>query len=144
MIDWHTHQKLNAVASHRLHLESARSAQEALDMVSAALTEATYDPAVEPNFVGINMRNGDWPDANKMARSSLDEIAPDRPVFLLFNGYHSMVINTAGMEAFGLSLEQYPDGILLEKEAFDICDDLSNVGEDVLDQWILDEAKYAA
>ena len=144
MIDWHTHQKLNAVASHRLHLESARSAQEALDMVSAALTEAKYDPAVERNFVGINMRNGDWPDADKMVRSSLDEIAPDRPVFLLFNGYHSMVINTAGMEAFGLSLEQYPDGILVEKEAFDICDDLSNVGEDVLDQWILDEAKYAA
>jgi predicted amidohydrolase YtcJ len=144
MIDWHTHQKLNAVASHRLHMESAKSAQEALDMVASALQDPRYDSSTELNFVGINMRNGDWPDTERMVRQSLDEISPDRPVFLMFNGYHSMVINSAGMARFGLSVDKYPDGILVEKDAFDISHDLSNVGEDVLDQWIFDEAKYAA
>jgi hypothetical protein len=32
----------------------------------------------------------------------------------------------------------------LEKEAFDVSGILSNLGEDVLDQWIFEEAKYAA
>lgn len=144
MIDWHTHQKLNAVAEHRLPLQSAKSAQQALDMVAAALKDPKYDPNVELNFVGINMRNGDWPDREKMCRASLDAISPDRPVFLMYNGYHSMAINTAGMQAMGVDLKQFPDGCLVEMDAFKISHDLNTVGEDVLDQWVFEEAKYAA
>jgi predicted amidohydrolase YtcJ len=144
MIDWHTHQKLNAVAQHRLHLESAQSAQQALDMVTAALSDPKYSSAVERNFVGVNLRNGTWPDPEKMCKASLDAISPERPVFLLWNGYHSMCVNTAGLKAVGKNPDEYPDGVLLEKEAFDVSGILSNLGEDVLDQWIFEEAKYAA
>ena len=144
MIDWHTHQKLNAVAQHRLHLESAQSAQQALDMVSTALKSPKYSSEPESNFVGVNMRNGTWPDSEKMCRTSLDAISPDRPVFLIFNGYHSVCANTAGLKAAGLEVETYGDGILLEKEAFELSNYLSDLGDETLDRWIFEEAKYAA
>ena len=144
MIDWHTHQGLNAVAEHRLHMESARSAKEALEMVAEALEDPRYDPKIELNFVGINMRNAEWTDAHLMTRQSLDKISADRPIFLLFNGYHSMCINTAGMKRTGTSIEQFPDGLLYEKDAFKISHDLSNLGDEVLDKWIAEEAQYAA
>ena len=144
MIDWHTHQKLNAVASHRLHLESATSARMALDMVSQALVDPKYDPSKELNLVGVNMRNGFWPDAELMCRKELDKLSTTRPIYLIWNGYHSMCVNTIGLERAGVKVEDYDDGILVEQDAFRISHDLSNVGEDVLDQWIFDEAKYAA
>lgn len=144
MIDWHTHQKLNAVAQHRLHLEKAETAQQALDMVSEALLNPKYSSDPSSNFVGVNMRNGTWPDPEKMCRESLDAISKDRPVFLIFNGYHSMCVNTAGLARCELRVDDYDSGVLLEKEAFDVSNILSKLGEDVLDQWIFEEADHAA
>jgi hypothetical protein len=144
LIDWHTHQKLNAVASHRLDLQSAKSATEALAMVKEALIDPRYDPAEEPNFVALNLRNATWSDSDRLDRHLLDELSLDRPIFLMFNGYHSMCCNTAGLKRFGIKVEDYPDGMLYEKDAFNISHDLSTVSEAVLDQWIDQEAKRAA
>ena len=144
LIDWHTHQRLNAVASHRLDLKTAQSAAEALEMVARALVNPRYDPLIEINLVGVNIRHATWPDVNGLNRRALDEISPDRPVFLMYNGYHSMCVNTVGLAKVGLNVNGYDDGMLYEQESFRVMTDLSNVGEDTLDMWIKQEAIYAA
>ncbi|WVQ84784.1 hypothetical protein IAT38_006941 [Cryptococcus sp. DSM 104549] len=143
MIDWHTHTKLNAFHSHRLDLQTAKSATEVLDRVAAALQDPRYDPEVDANFCGINMRNSDWPDQDKLTRESLDALSAERPVYLFFNGYHSICANSVGLERGGYQPKGH-DGYLYEQEAFAMSRVLGRVDQDVVDKWVMDEAKYAA
>ncbi|WRT69898.1 uncharacterized protein IL334_006889 [Kwoniella shivajii] len=143
LIDWHVHFRLNALTSHRFDLQSCQSAQEVLDQVKHALTLPEYDPEQEMNFVGINMRNSNWSDQDKLDRKALDALASNRPIFLLFNGYHSMVVNSEGLKLGGYDPEKH-DGYLYEQEAFTMSRHLSNVKVDTLDKWMDDEARKAA
>jgi predicted amidohydrolase YtcJ len=139
LIDWHIHSKLNALYTHRLDLKTAQTAQEALDMVAEALKNPKYD---QFELVGVNMRNGVWPDTDKMCRVNLDKLSTIRPIYLFWNGYHSICSNSIGLERVDHKAEG--NGIIVEQEAFDATAKLSAVEESVLDDWIIEEAKVAS
>jgi predicted amidohydrolase YtcJ len=139
LIDWHVHSKLNALASHRIDLKTAQTAHEALDMVAAALKNPKNDHF---ELVGVNMRNGVWPDGEAMCRTNLDKLSSKRPIYLFWNGYHSICSNSIGLERVGHKAEG--NGILVEQEAFEATRKLSAVTDDVLDDWIIEEAKIAS
>jgi predicted amidohydrolase YtcJ len=139
LIDWHVHSKLNALATHRIDLKTAQTAREALHMVAEALTNPKYD---QFELVGVNMRNGVWPDGEAMCRTNLDKLSSKRPIYLFWNGYHSICSNSIGLERVGHKAEG--EGILVEQEAFEATRKLSAVTDDVLDDWIIEEAKTAS
>jgi len=139
LIDWHVHSKLNALAIHRIDLKTAQTAHEALDMVAQALKDPKYD---QFELVGVNMRNGVWPDGEAMCRNSLDRLSSTRPIYLFWNGYHSICSNSLGLERVGHEPEG--DGILVEQEAFEATRKLSAVTDEVLDDWIIQEVKTAS
>jgi predicted amidohydrolase YtcJ len=139
LIDWHVHSKLTALYTHRLDLKTAKTAQEALDAVTKALLNPRYDRF---ELVGVNMRNGVWPDGELMCRESLDKLNSTRPIYLFWNGYHSICCNSIGLERVGHEAEGA--GILVEQEAFEATRKLSAVEENVLDDWIIEEAKTAS
>jgi predicted amidohydrolase YtcJ len=97
-----------------------------------------------PELTGVNMRNGNWTDGHLMVRESLDKLTTTRPVYLFFNGYHSMICNTNGLERVGWTKERCPDGHLKEQDAFAAWGKLSKVEDHVMDKWIIDFAKNAA
>lgn len=142
LVDHHTHFSMNALSSHRLDLQKCRSAAEVVKAVTEALSDPRFDEKIELNFVGVNMRTADWPDLGDMNRSTLDAIT-SRPVFLIFNGYHSMCLNSPALRIGGYDPQGH-NGLLLEQEAFDITKKLSNVAVPVLDNWVAQEAKAAA
>lgn len=139
LIDWHVHSKLNALYTHRLDLKAAKTAQEALELVKTGLNDPRYG---QFEFVGVNMRNGVWPDSDLMCRQSLDELSTTRSIYLFWNGYHSICCNSVGLERVGHEIEGA--GILLEQEAFDATSKLSAVEDSVMDDWIIEEAKTAS
>ncbi|WWC92611.1 uncharacterized protein L201_007570 [Kwoniella dendrophila CBS 6074] len=145
LIDWHTHFRLNAITSHRYNLQDCQSAKEVLDSVRYAINLPKYDVKYEINFVGVNMRNANWSDSEKLNRLSLDSISTERPIFLFFNGYHSMVVNTAALNLANIDPNgPKSDGYFYEQEAFNMGKYTSNVKQDTLDLWIDEEAKKAA
>jgi predicted amidohydrolase YtcJ len=120
-------------------MKTAQTADEALDMVADALKNPRYD---QFELVGVNMRNGVWPDGEAMCRINLDKLSSKRPIYLFWNGYHSICSNSIGLERVGHPAEG--DGILVEQEAFEATRKLSAVTDDVLDDWIIEEAKTAS
>lgn len=143
LIDWHTHTKLNALHNHRLNLQTAKTAQEVLDRVAAAIQDPKYEPKYDANFCGINLRNAEWPDPEKLTRLSLDNISTERPIFLFFNGYHSICANSLGLKLGGYEPEGH-NGYLYEGDAFELSRVIGNVDAEAIDKWIMEEAKYAA
>ncbi|OXB38156.1 hypothetical protein LQV05_001242 [Cryptococcus neoformans] len=143
LIDWHTHTKLNALHNHRLDLQTAKTAQEVLDRVAAAIQDPKYEPKYDANFCGINLRNAEWPDPEKLTRLSLDNISTERPIFLFFNGYHSICANSLGLKLGGYEPEGH-NGYLYEGDAFELSRVIGNVDVEAIDKWIMEEAKYAA
>lgn len=139
LIDWHIHSKLNALYTHRLDLKTAKTAKEALEIVRDGLQDERYS---QFEFVGVNMRNGVWPDGEIMCRENLDKLNATRPIYLFYNGYHSICCNSIGLERVGHKAEG--TGILLEQVAFEATRKLSAVDEDVMDDWIIEEAKTAS
>ncbi|WVQ75756.1 hypothetical protein IAR50_005387 [Cryptococcus sp. DSM 104548] len=144
LVDWHTHTTLNALHSHRLDLQTAKSAQAVLDRVVSAFHDPRY-AAVKgcSDFTGINMRNANWPDSELLTRKALDEISTKRPIYLFFNGYHSICANSVGLELGGYEPEGH-SGYLFEDEAFAMARVIGKVDVDAMDEWIADESKYAA
>ncbi|WWC87071.1 uncharacterized protein L201_001957 [Kwoniella dendrophila CBS 6074] len=145
MIDWHVHVKLQALHSNRIDLQKCQSASEVLEVVKLALNDPRYDSKQEKNLVGINMRNSNWPDENFLTKEKLNEISPNRPLFLLFNGYHSMRCNSLALKQtkFGENEKEH-DGFLVEQDAFDTFPILTTANDQVIDNWILQEGKKAA
>ncbi|WWC59267.1 uncharacterized protein I303_101817 [Kwoniella dejecticola CBS 10117] len=143
LIDWHVHTKLAALHSNRLNLQDCTSAAQVIDEVKKALKDPKYDASLERNLVGINMRNSSWPDEKILNLKVLDELSSNRPMLLLYNGYHSMWCNSAALSAAGYDPAQHT-GYLEEQEAFDMFPRLTTADDDVVDHWILQQAKKAA
>ena len=144
LVDHHTHFKWWAVASRRLDLHSALSAQEVIDMAREALSSPRFDPARDPLLVGQHMRVGAWPDLEKMCRQTLDdELSKERPIFLVFAGFHSMCMNSAALKHVGINAEGH-SGILEEKPAFEAQARLFEMSDEIMDAWIAEAAQAAA
>ncbi|WWC62284.1 uncharacterized protein I303_104880 [Kwoniella dejecticola CBS 10117] len=140
MIDWHVHSKLAAHYNHRVHLEGEKSAKNVFARMKAALNDPVFD---REDLIGVDMRNGDWPDNDQMNRINLDKyVSSTRPIFLFYNGYHSMVCNSYGLEKYGMKAEG--TGILYEQAAWPLTHQLGKIDDKEMDAWIDAWAKNAA
>ncbi|WRT64960.1 uncharacterized protein IL334_001901 [Kwoniella shivajii] len=144
MIDWHVHTKLAALHSNRLNLSNCQSASEVFESVKQALNDPKYDTSLERNLVGINMRNSNWTDEDLFSLEKMNELSIERPIFLLYNGYHSMWCNSLALEVGGYGSSLNHKGHLVEQEAFDMFPKLTTANNQVVDNWILQESKKAA
>lgn len=140
MIDWHIHSKLQANNAHRVDLKDCRSAEAVLQRLEHIATQ----PFDRPDIVGVNMRNGSWTDDDIMTRLTLDKrVSADRPVYLFYNGYHSMVCNSLGMKKVDMPHEGH-SGLLKEHEAWEPMRKVGLIDDDTMDRWIFQEAEKAA
>jgi len=90
------------------------------------------------------MRNGTWTDKHLMCRRELDKLSTTKPIYLIYNGYHSIVCNTVGLELVGWKPEDCDDGELKEQDAFEASGKTTPIPDDTMDEWIEDFAKSAA
>ncbi|WRT68146.1 uncharacterized protein IL334_005121 [Kwoniella shivajii] len=139
MIDWHVHSKLAANYDHRVHLSEETSAQAVFLAMRKALDDPKFDTF---ELVGVDMRNGNWNDNHLMNRATLDkEVSSTRPIYLFYNGYHTVVANSVGLERYKIKSES---GILHETEGWDITYGVGQFEDEVMDKWISTWANNAA
>jgi predicted amidohydrolase YtcJ len=92
LADAHVHFPTWSLAQRQVRLEGAASLGEALDRVAKAL------PGVPPGrwLRGVGWRDGDWTEPP--TRAALDRVAGERPVALFSKDYHSLWLNSAGLD----------------------------------------------
>jgi hypothetical protein len=119
-------------------------------------------------LVGQHMRMSDWPDLPSLTRSTLDALTAPYPdlhgslsIVLIFNGFHSLVTNSAGLRRFGFDDEEVElgladcgegngynghghDGHLQETEAFAALGVMNSVDEEEVDEMVLRISRVAA
>ena len=113
-------------------------------------------------LVGQHMRMSDWPDLPDLTRSTLDALTAPFPdlhgslsIVLIFNGFHSLVTNSAGLRRFGFDEEvklgpvghgeeKGHDGHLQETEAFAALGVMNNVDEEEVDEMVMRISRVAA
>jgi hypothetical protein len=119
-------------------------------------------------LVGQHMRMSDWPDLPSLTRSTLDALTAPYPdlhgslsIVLIFNGFHSLVTNSAGLRRFGFDDEEVElgladsgegegngqdghDGHLQETEAFAALGVMNSVDEEEVDEMVMKISRVAA
>ncbi|QZY28973.1 amidohydrolase [Nocardioides coralli] len=119
--DQHVHLGQWSLASIRLDLGAARSAQQAVAMVSARLAEWPDLPVI-----GWGHRPTDWPEDPVV--SMLDALDTDQPVILIAGDGHHAWLNSVALMALAMPLRE---GVVAEAEWFRAYGRLASVlGDD--------------
>lgn len=118
----------------RLDVSRALTAAHAAAMVAERLAD---DPETTSLLSGFGFRDALWPDFP--TAEALDAVAPHRPVILISGDLHSVWVNTAAQDHYGL----VHDGLLREEEAFGVQALLAEIDHDdrhVLTHYAVKEA----
>jgi predicted amidohydrolase YtcJ len=107
--DAHVHFPTWSLGLHQARLEGARSRDEALERVEAALDRVRAGGWLR----GLGWREGDWPEPPD--RASLDRVTGSVPAALMARDYHSLWVNSAALERAEAPLE-VPGGVV-ERDA---------------------------
>jgi predicted amidohydrolase YtcJ len=91
--DAHVHFPTWALARQQVRLEGARSLEEALTRVAAAVNDLPPGAWLR----GYGWRETDWEPAGAPTRQALDRVCPDVPVALMAKDYHSLWLNSAAL-----------------------------------------------
>ncbi|WP_432542881.1 amidohydrolase [Kineococcus sp. SYSU DK002] len=106
--DHHVHFTQWVVTRSRLDLSGARSAADAVALVTRAVADR---PGPDP-LSGYGFRDGLWPDEPSLA--ALDAVSGDRSVVLVSGDLHCGWLNSAAMRSVGVPLRA--SGLLRENE----------------------------
>jgi len=139
--DEHVHFTLWAQHRRRVSLQAASSAKDAATLMGAAVATNAANPSPDPIVVGAGYRDGLWHDRKTTAL--LDEATGDTPVILISVDVHSAWVNTATLRHFGISGHD-EDGVITEREWFDLARRANDFDNATLDEWAMDAAKHAA
>ena len=139
--DEHVHFTLWAQHRRRVSLVGASSAQDAATLMGSAVAANAANPSPDPIVVGAGYRDGLWRDQKTTAL--LDEATGDTPVILISVDVHSAWVNTATLRHFGISGHD-EDGVITEREWFDLARRANDFDNATLDEWAMDAAKHAA
>ena len=139
--DEHVHFTLWAQHRRRVSLVGASSAQETATLMGTAVAANAANPSPDPIVVGAGYRDGLWRDQKTTAL--LDEATGDTPVILISVDVHSAWVNTATLRHFGISGHD-EDGVITEREWFDLARRANDTDNATLDEWAMDAAKHAA
>jgi predicted amidohydrolase YtcJ len=107
--DAHVHFPTWSLGLRQARLEGARSRDEALERVEAALPQVPSGGWLR----GLGWREGDWPEPPD--RAALDRVTGSVPAALMSKDYHSLWVNSAALERANEPLE-IPGGVV-EREA---------------------------
>jgi predicted amidohydrolase YtcJ len=88
--DAHVHFPSWALAQRQLRLESARSLEDALGIVQAAVQDAVPGAWLR----GHGWRDADWTPLTAPTKEALDAVTGDVPTALLAHDYHSLWLNS--------------------------------------------------
>ena len=109
--DAHVHFPTWALAQRQVRLEGARSLDEALARVAAAVG----DVAPGAWLRGLGWRSGDWSPSVEPTKEALDRVTGDTPTALMARDYHSLWLNSAALARADGDL-QVPGGVV-ERDA---------------------------
>ena len=139
--DEHVHFTLWAQHRRRVSLAAASSAAEAAAIMGQAVSANASLASPDPIVVGAGYRDGLWSDQKTTAL--LDEATGDTPVILISVDVHSAWVNTATLRHFEIA-GHGEDGVITEREWFDLARRANDLDNETLDQWALDAARHAA
>lgn len=97
-IDGHAHLALTGASMLKAQLQGAGSLEE----IQRRVLEWAQENPEAPRVLGTNWVHGDLPDAIP-TREMLDEIVPDRPVYLEAFDFHSSWVNSAALTELGIT-----------------------------------------
>jgi predicted amidohydrolase YtcJ len=109
--DSHVHFPTWALAQRQVRLEGAKSLDEALSRVAAAVGDVPQGRWLR----GLGWRSGDWAPAAEPTKEVLDAVAGDVPVALMSKDYHSLWLNSAALALADGEL-QVPGGVVERDE----------------------------
>ncbi|WHY59064.1 amidohydrolase [Peribacillus simplex] len=92
--DFHLHMMDGAVSMNSANLFSARSEEEALEMIRKFAASRSEDPWI----IGASWDAGYWDTQQLPNRHSLDRILPDRPVLMFHAEGHYVWVNSKALE----------------------------------------------
>ncbi|WP_134700778.1 amidohydrolase [Ammoniphilus sp. YIM 78166] len=152
--DFHLHIMQGAIALHSVNLFSARSEDEALDMIQEF---AKNNPA-NPWVIGFTWDAGYWDKKELPTRSSLDRILPDRPAIMFHAEGHYAWVNTKALELanitrntqkpsygyIGKDTNGEPNGILYENAMDDVIHHAFNFSRNQKEEMFSNFLAYAA
>lgn len=96
--DFHLHLFLGSLSQDSVSLHEAKSEEEAAEMVKRFADTRPDDPWV----FGFRWYHIYWDEKKLPHRSTLDELLPDRPVFLLNDECHGAWLNSKALEELGI------------------------------------------
>ena len=132
MRDAHVHIGQWAAARRRIQLDAARSAADAVTLVSAAAPATGF-------VTGAGFRDALWPDLPH--KDLLAAALPDRPVALSSQDLHTLWLSPAALAAIGFD---HPTGVLVEDECYRATAALPSADTATTDQWAHDALAAAA
>jgi len=139
--DEHVHFTLWAQHRRRVSLVGVSSAAEAARVMGEAVATNASQSAPDPIVVGAGYRDGLWED--QKTTKLLDEATGDTPVILISVDVHSAWVNSATLRHFGVTGHDV-DGVITEREWFDLARRANDVDNATLDEWAMDAARHAA
>jgi predicted amidohydrolase YtcJ len=139
--DEHVHFTLWAQHRRRVSLVGVSSAAEAARVMGGAVAANATQSTPDPLVVGAGYRDGLWEDHK--TTKLLDEATGDTPVILISVDVHSAWVNSATLRHFGVTGHD-GDGVITEREWFDLARRANDVDNATLDEWAMDAARHAA
>jgi predicted amidohydrolase YtcJ len=133
LVDAHVHMAQWASSRRRIQLDTATSAQSAVDLIAAARTSPGE------LVLGGGFRDGLWPDTPH--KDLLDRALPGQPVALFSNDLHTLWLSPAALELIG---RDHPTGVLVENDCYQATSALPNAPVELQDKWALEAAEAAA
>lgn len=113
--DNHLHVMMGSLALDSVNLFSARSKEEAVEMIRQ-FAEKRPD---EKWVIGYTWDSGYWDNQSNPTKESLDEILPDRPAIMFHAEGHYAWVNSKGLEKMGINNEtENPEYGEIEKDEF--------------------------
>jgi predicted amidohydrolase YtcJ len=109
--DSHVHFPTWALARRQVRLEGARTLDEAVARVAAAVPDVPQGRWLR----GLGWRSGDWSPPVEPTKEALDAVSGDVPVALMARDYHSLWLNSAALAHANGDL-QVPGGVVERNE----------------------------
>ena len=129
LIDAHSHFPASGIAGITVDISSPPlGTVDTLPDLYARLQDALASEKSDDRWIiGFNYDQASLSEGQHPTRVALDKLSPDRPIYSYHSSGHMGVANTAALQSLGLSVDDYPDGLLQEHDAPSLASLVSDV-----------------
>jgi len=130
LIDAHSHFPSSGIAGITVDISSPPlgTVNTLPDLYSRLQDAVESDEGSDKWIIGFNYDQASLSEGQHPTRAALDELSPDRPIYSYHSSGHMGVANSAALQSLGLSVDDYPDGLLQEKAAPSLASLVSDIG----------------